>query len=52
MYQFRSCLFETIKSRQQKVSIFKATHKGELKPNQIDLCDVIINEQITFENMA
>lgn len=51
MHQFRNCIFESIKTRQSKVNVFKNAHKSELKQNQIDLCDVIINEQISFDNM-
>lgn len=51
MYQFRNCLFETIKSRQGKVNTFKSIHCKELKQNQIDLCNVIINESINLDNM-
>lgn len=51
MKQFRTCIYETIKARQQKITLFKNTHRAELKPNQISLCDVIINEQINFDNM-
>jgi hypothetical protein len=51
MDKFRDSLFETISARQQKVNIFKKLHQHELKPNQIALCDVIINEKITHKNM-
>ena len=51
MDQFKKCLFDTISNRKCKVNTFKKTYQHELKPNQIALCDVIINEKITYKNM-